>query len=153
VRPFQNAAVAKAFDAYPASIRPKLLALRQLILETAASTEGVGVLEEALKWGEPAYVTTASKSGSTVRIDWKHSSPAQYAMYFNCNTNLVESFRTMFPGEFEFEGNRAIVFAEAAVVPKESLAFCIGAALTYHRRKRTRGGDMTRHSHRAEGPA
>lgn len=137
MKPFENATVARVFEAYPAKVRPKLLALRELILETAASTDGVGDLEETLKWGEPAYITSKSKSGSTVRIDWKKSNPAQYAMYFNCQTNLVETFRALFPTEFKFEGNRAIVFTETEIVPTDSLAYCVAVALTYHRRNPT----------------
>ncbi len=116
-------------------MRRKLMALRKIILETAASTEGVGEIEETLKWGEPAYVTAQSKSGSTVRIGWKKSAPSQYAMYFHCQTNLVETFRTLFPNEFRFEGNRAIVFTESDTVPRDALAFCVAAALTYHRKR------------------
>jgi hypothetical protein len=137
VSPFQNAVVAQVFEAYPSNVRKKLLALRELIFKTAASTQGVGELEETLKWGEPAYITSKSKSGSTVRIDWKKSKPSQYAMYFHCQTNLVETFRTLFPNEFKFESNRAIIFTESEVVPTDSLAFCVAAALTYHRRKDT----------------
>lgn len=132
VKQFQSSAVAKVFDAYPSGMRCSLLVLRELIFETAASTPGVGELEETLKWGEPAYVTSQSKSGSTVRIGWKKSDPTRYAMYFHCQTNLVETFRTLFPKELKFEGNRAIVFTECDAVPKDSLAFCIAAALTYH---------------------
>lgn len=116
-------------------MRRKLLALRKLIFETAAATEGVGKLDETLKWGEPAYVTAESKSGSTIRIDWKKAQPSRYAMYFHCQTNLIETFRTLFPTEFEFEGNRAIVFDESGNVPIDALSFCIAAALTYHRNK------------------
>ena len=135
MKPFANAAVAQVFDSYPPAMHRKLLALRALIFDTAASTEGVGRLEETLKWGEPAYVTSESKSGSTVRIDWKKSCPAQYAMYFHCQTTLVETFRTLFPADFKFQGNRAIVFDESDSVPVDALAFCIAAALTYHRNK------------------
>lgn len=135
MKPFENAAVAQAFEAYPVYFRRKLLALRELIFQTAASTEGVGVIEETLKWSEPAYVTSQSKSGSTIRIDWKKSNPSQYAMYFHCQTNLVDTFRALFPTEFKFEGNRAIVFNEHDAVPIDSLAFCIAAALIYHRSK------------------
>ena len=137
MKPFRNAAVAQAFAAYPPVMRRRLLALRKLIFETAASTPGVGELEETLKWGEPAYLTSQSKTGSTVRIDWKKSRPTQYAMYFHCQTNLVETFRTLFPREFKFEGNRAIVFNEGDLVPTDSLAFCVAAALTYHRNNAT----------------
>jgi hypothetical protein len=136
--PFKSKSVAQAFDAYPAKPRQKLLALRELIFKIAASTEGVGALEETLKWGEPAYTTTQSGSGSTVRIGWKKSTPTQYAMYFNCQTTLIETFKTLFAKEFRFEGNRAIVFKVSATVPADSLAFCVAAALTYHR-SRERG--------------
>ena len=128
-------ATARVFEAYPPALRRKLMVLRKLILDTAAATEGVGEIEETLKWGEPAYLTTQSKSGSTLRIAWKKSAPTQYAMYFNCQTTLVETFRTVFQNEFRFEGNRAIVFNEADPVPRDALAFCIAAALTYHRGK------------------
>jgi Domain of unknown function (DU1801) len=136
MKPFMNGAVAQAFEAYPPTMRRKLLALRELIFKTAASTPGVGELEETLKWGEPAYVTSQSKSGSTVRIGWKKANPKQVAMYFHCQTNLIETFRTMFPNEFSFEGNRAIVFDETDDMPSDSLAVCIAASLTYHRRSR-----------------
>ena len=132
--PFQSTAVAQAFEAYPPAMRRKLLALRELIFRTAASTPGVSELEETLKWGEPAYLTSKSKSGSTVRIDWKKSKPDEYAMYFNCQTTLVETFKSLFPRELEFEGNRAIVLRQSDAVPMDALAFCIAAALTYHRR-------------------
>jgi Domain of unknown function (DU1801) len=132
MRPFQNPAVKEVFESYPASMRAKLLVLRELIFETAASTPGVGDLDETLKWGEPAYATTQSKSGSPVRIAYKASRPTQYAMYFICHTNLVETFKTMFPNDFKFEGNRTIVFEASDRVPKRELAWCITAALTYH---------------------
>lgn len=134
MRPFENVSVGQVFEAYPPNVRIKLLALRELIFETADSIQGVGKLEETLKWGEPAYVTTQSKSGSTIRIDWKKSNPSQYAMYFNCKTTLIDTFRTVFPSEFKFEGNRAIVFDESEVVSTKALAFCIATAFTYHGR-------------------
>ena len=139
MKPIANAAVADVFEGYPPNIRRKLLALRALIFKTAALTQGVGELEETLKWGEPAYRTSESKIGSTVRINWKKSEPHKYAIYFNCQTDLVETFKTLFPREFEFEGNRAIVFSESATVPTDALAFCIQAALTYHRSKKKAG--------------
>lgn len=136
MKPFESVTVAQAFDAYPPAMRRKLLALRELIFKTAASTEGVGKLEETLKWGEPAYVTSRSRSGSTIRINRVKKSQSTYAIYFNCQTNLVETFRTLFPTDFKFEGNRAIVFGESDPVPTDALRFCIAAALTYHRSKR-----------------
>lgn len=135
MKSFANAEVLAKFDTYPPNARRKLLALRELVFRTAATTEGVGEIEETLKWGEPAYVTK-NKSGSTIRMDWKKNDPDHYAMYFHCQTNLVETFRTMFPQDFKFQGNRALVFALEDKAPQDSLAMCIAASLTYHLNKR-----------------
>jgi hypothetical protein len=110
------------------------MTLRALIFETAAATHGVGAVKETLKWGEPAYLTPEKGAGSTLRIDWKKARPNECAVYFNCRTNLVKSFRSMFPNDFRFEGNRALVLPLDRPVPKDALALCIAAALTYHRK-------------------
>jgi Domain of unknown function (DU1801) len=135
MKTFGNSSVAQTFATYPPQICRKLLALRKLIFDIAKTTDGVGPIEETLKWGELAYMTARSKSGSTIRLGWKKSNPTQYAMYFNCQTNLIESFRTLFPNDFKFEGNRAIVFDDDEGVPVDALCFCIAAALSYHLRK------------------
>ena len=132
---FKDPAVKRVFDSYSKELRPKMLALRQLIFDTAATTKGVGELQETLKWGEPAYVTAQTKSGSTIRIDQKRSHPSHYALYFNCQTNLIETFRQLFPTELSFEGNRAIVFDQEQDLPIPEVTFCIVSALTYHRHK------------------
>ncbi len=135
---FEDPAVEAKFATYTPRVRRKLLALRKLILKVARTTPGVGDIEETLKWGEPAYVTK-NRSGSTLRIDWKPSKPDHYAMYFNCQTNLVETFRSLFPHDFEFQGNRALLFAIDKPFPKDALLLCIEAALTYHQTKRRQG--------------
>jgi hypothetical protein len=132
---FTNPKVAAAFSAYPPQMRQRLMRLRTLILETAKETTGVGTLEETLKWNEPAYLTSQSKSGSTIRIN-QLSDPTRYAMFFNCNTNLVDSFRTLFPTAFRYQGNRAIEFSLTDKVPVNELKICIAMTLTYHRRKK-----------------
>ena len=139
MRPIQSQAVAAVFQSYPHAAREKLFALREIIFDVAAHTPGVGALEESLKWGEPAYITSATKSGSTIRIAWKPARPARRthcAMYFNCQTTLVDSFKTMFPTTFTFEGNRALLFDEHADVPVKALRICIEMALTYPSKKR-----------------
>lgn len=92
-RVFNNPVVAAVFVAYPETFRTKLMFLRQLIFDTAEKTEGVGELEETLKWGEPAYLTSQTKSGSTIRINWKESLGNNYAIYFKCTTDLVPTFK------------------------------------------------------------
>src|SRR5664279_193191 len=79
-------AVDTVFNAYPAPLKAKLQALRRLIFETARTTEGVGLLQETLKWGQPGYLTPETRSGSTIRIDQVKSDARQYAVYFHCQT-------------------------------------------------------------------
>ena len=128
----ENPKVSQVFEKHPEPIRKKLLFLRQLILETASETEGIEQLEETLKWGEPSYLT---KKGSTIRINSKKSDSNQYAIYFNCKTILVETFREIYRDTFCFEDNRAIVFNQGDKIPIEQLKHCIALALTYHDRK------------------
>ena len=121
--------VARVFNRYPRKMKQKLMKLRELIFDVAAKTKDVGQLEETLKWGEPAYLTSESKSGSLIRIDVKKSDPSKYAMYFHCQTNLVGSFRTLFPDSFSYEKNRAIVFEENERVPVNEHVHFDGADL------------------------
>ncbi len=139
-----NIDVAAVFESYPKEIRTKLMFLRELILETAASIEAVGEIEETLKWGEPSYLTPKTKSGSTVRIDWKKAQAKQYAMYFKCTANLVVAFREKYPKKFKYEKNRAIVFNMDDEIPVKELKTCIALALTYHRNKNLKTVDRWR---------
>lgn len=128
----KNPAVEEVFKNYPKQIRPKLEHLRQLIIETASEIEGIEILEETLKWGEPSYLV---KKGSTIRIDYKSVKHDQYAMYFKCTSKLVETFKTIYENTFSFEGTRAIVFKLTDKVPEAELKHCVLLALTYHRVK------------------
>jgi hypothetical protein len=134
--PFADPAVAAAFQAFPAQPRKRLLALRRLVFVTAAGNPQVGPIQEALRWGEPAYLTPASRSGSTLRLGWRPADPERCALFFHCRTNLVETFRTWFGDELEYEGNRAVLLPVAGTLPREAVAFCIRAALTYHQSRR-----------------
>lgn len=129
------AAVAKVFRAYPPKLKSKLASLRRLILKTAARTEGVGALDETLKWGQPSYLTPETNSGSTIRIDRVKASDDKYAVYFHCQTDLVSTFRELYPKKFAYEGNRAIVLDAKKKPDEKALAHCIALALTYHARK------------------
>jgi len=62
-----NPKVELVFANYPEEVRGKMLELRALVLETAAALNGVLVLEETLKWGEPSYL---AKHVRTLRMDW-----------------------------------------------------------------------------------
>jgi len=127
---FTNADVAAVFESYSTPIKKKLLFLRQMIFNVAAETEGVGQLEETLKWGQPSYLTVKPKSGSTIRIDQVKSHEGQYAMYFHCQTTLVDTFKEIYANEFRFEGNRSIIFNLRDQIPMQALSHCISLDLT-----------------------
>ena len=129
-------AVDAVFNAYPKPIKTRLLALRRLIFDTAKATKGVGALQETLKWGQPSYLTTETKSGSTIRIDQVKSAADQYAVYFHCQTDLVETFRELYPTEMRYGGNRSILLNAGDGLPEAALRHCVALALTYHLNKR-----------------
>lgn len=129
-------AVAAVLETYPAALRERLMRLRTLILDTAAATAGVGPLEETLKWGQVSYLTSASGSGTTVRID-RDKRTGRPALYVNCQTDLLSRYRTLYPQGFGYDGERGVVLDET---PDEAaLRHMIALALTYHASKK-RGG-------------
>lgn len=132
----ESADVAAVFASYPEDLRQELLELRELILDTAYSTAGVGAIEETLRWGQPAYLTSETGSGSTIRIaPTRPDSTHDYAMYFICHTNLVETFQALFGESLFYEGERALLFTVGVDPPKDELRECISLALTYHQSK------------------
>ena len=130
---FADPAVAAVFEAYPAAMRRRLLALRALVFDVAAKTEGVGRLTETLKWGQPSYLTEETKSGTTVRIDRLKNADG-YALYVHCQSGLVSTFRALYPDTFRYEGKRALLFDTEEGLPLPALRHCIGLALTHHLR-------------------
>jgi hypothetical protein len=139
--PAKPSNVETVFSSYPQAVAAKLNRVRRLIFETAAATTGVGALTETLKWGEPAYLTEETGIGSTIRLGWPRNQSDRCAVYFNCRTSLVSTFREMFAGELTFVGERAIVLDVTESMPTKPLTICLSLALTYHRDKRRRAGD------------
>lgn len=139
---FTDRNVAKVFDAYPDDIRARLMRLRALIFDTGRDIDGVGPLEETLKWGQPSYLTSDSGSGSTIRID-REKADGRIAMYFHCQTDLVATFRELYPTQMIYGGNRSILFDASSRIPEKALRHCIGLALTYHARNSASKGKRT----------
>ena len=124
--------VAAAYRSFPPAARRYLERIRALIFETAAALDGVGPITETLKWGEPAYLTERSRSGTTVRLGWKAARPQECALLVHCQTTLVDTWRSLFP-ELIFDGNRALRLPLDEPLPEPALRRCIEMALTYHR--------------------
>lgn len=132
---FDNPDIAAVFESYPAPLRKALLALRALILDTAAALDGVGPVEEALRWGQPSYLTAKTKSGTTIRIDRVKADSHRYALYVHCQTDLIAQFKERYPSELTYDGKRAVIFDLETPPPEDIVRHCIALALTYRARK------------------
>lgn len=118
-----------AFYAYDDGLRDRLLDLRELIYVIAKETEGVGHLEETLKWGQISYLNPA---GTTLRIGTVPDTE-QLAIYVHCQTSVVESLRAR-PGPLQFEGNRCVKLPLDEELASPELRSCIQSILTYRLR-------------------
>ncbi|MGC9461324.1 DUF1801 domain-containing protein [Vibrio genomosp. F10] len=124
------------WDSYPANIAPVICRLRELILQ-AAKEEDLGTVEETLKWNELSYSVT---SGSPIRLDWTLKTPHHCYVYFHCQTKLVDTFRELYDGVLQFQGNRAMVIAIKELyiedsLPETQIKHCLKLALTYQKVK------------------
>jgi hypothetical protein len=128
--------VLTAFDAFPPEARHRLADIRAMILGVAADDPRIGAISEALKWGEPAYLTEATGSGSTIRLGRPRKAPDRVAIYFICRTSLVDEFRERFGEDYEYEGTRAVLIPLAAPLQTAQIEFMLSRALTYHLRPR-----------------
>jgi Domain of unknown function (DU1801) len=133
---FEDVDVEAVFNAYPLPVQRKLLALRRMVFDVAKKTAGVGQLEEALRWGQPSYLTSETGSGSTIRIDQIKNEPGKYSIYFICTSGLIDTFKELYKDEMDFASNRSIVFGIENELPEDALRHCISLALTHHLRKR-----------------
>ncbi|SFD00855.1 hypothetical protein [Devosia psychrophila] len=87
-------------------------------------------------WGQVGYLTTASGSGTTVRID-RDKASGQPAIYVNCKTDLLGRYRELYPDAFGYDGNRGVVVGDAP--DQAALRHVITLALTYHMNKKSAG--------------
>jgi len=136
MRKFTNPRVEAVFASYPEPCKAHLFAIRELILDTADGMSLPGGIEETLKWGEPSYLPIKPRTGSTIRIG--RFDEHNVGLYFNCQTMLVESFRSMYGDELTYSKNRAILFNIAESLPEPVIKACTQMALGYHLNKSTK---------------
>ncbi|MTI01005.1 DUF1801 domain-containing protein [Roseibium sp. RKSG952] len=127
MRPFEDPAISAAFDALPQDTRTGVLKLRELIFETAQELPKALPLQEALRWGQPAYL---APKGSTIRLGGHKS--ARFALFVHCQSRLMCEFTSAFPGEDRIDGNRAILFDSPDQIDETRHGWLIARALTYH---------------------
>ena len=130
-----SAPVAAAFEAFPPTAQPGLRALRAVILSVAADTPEAGHLSEELRWGQPAYLTPDTGSGTALRLGVPKS--GGFALFVHCQTTLIEEFRDIGGPGWPVEGRRAILFDDPGAVDDPALRLLIRRALTYHLKKRS----------------
>jgi len=123
----------EAIAPYSFKAQKLLTHLRKLVHKTAGDLPEVGEITEALRWNQFSFLT--EKSGSTFRIDGKRNDANVVAMYFHCQSGLIDQFKTHYAKELKFEGNRAIILDVNEKLPVAALRHCISLALTHHLRK------------------
>lgn len=128
-RPLPDA-VAPAFDVPDAAARQGLLALREMILDEAGHLPQIGRVEEALRWGQPAYLTPDTKAGSSLRLGVPRT--GGFGLYVHCRTTLIADYKEMFPHKDRIEGTRAVLFDDPAELSPDRQRWLIRRALTYH---------------------
>jgi len=129
--PSLNPTINELVKAYPEPVKSLFHEIRSLIFDVALDKQ-LGSIEETLKWGQPAYLC---KSGSTIRVHWNQQQENSFEILFNCKTILIETFKEVYQGEFNYRGNRVIVLSLTEPLPA-SLKSCIYMALNYHNLKK-----------------
>lgn len=129
-RAFASADIAAAFDIADLQARKGLLILREMIFEVGDDLPQIGKINEALRWGQPAYLTPETKSGTTLRLGIPKS--GGFALFVHCQTTLISDYQAAFPNVTNIEGNRAILFNTTAEIDPNKHKWLIRQALTYH---------------------
>lgn len=129
MEPFEDSSVEQVFEKYPLVKQKSLLEIRQLIFDTHKELSPNENLIESLKWNQPTYT---AKEGTPIRID--QFGTTKIAIFFHCQTNLVEQFREQFADSLTFSKNRAIVLIPTDALPINDLKLCIQMGLTYHKK-------------------
>lgn len=122
--------VQAVFNSFAPQEQKALLNIRTILFDMAAETSGVGAIEETLKWGQPSYLTTKPKSGTTIRLGVPEKGCV--AMYVHCSTTVIESFRDVYADIYRTEGKRAVYFDLQEPLPEDAVKTLIHMALTYH---------------------
>lgn len=127
---FASSDVAMTFGGFDSTVQPVLLALRDLIFETARNDPQIGPIEEALRWGQPAYLTPVTKSGTTLRLG--QSRTGTPALFVHCQTSLVSDYKVAFPNRSDTQDKRAMLVPSCADIDPMRHGWLIRRALTYH---------------------
>lgn len=135
--PFASQQVEEAYDLTDREARECLLQLREMIFDTAQAQPDIGVIEETLRWGQPAYLTPETKAGSTIRLGVPKT--ARFALFVHCQSRLIPDYLAAYPMWDRVEGTRAVLFDHVAEIDPLRHGWLIEQALTYRLRKKKAG--------------
>jgi hypothetical protein len=130
---FSDPSVKAVFESYPQQMREALEDLREMILNIGDAMQGVGPLEESLKWGQPSYRSSRSGVGTAIRIGTQ-AAGTEFGLFVHCQTTLIEDFKALYGDRLRYSDNRGVIFTAGEVPPMEPLKHCIALALTYGQR-------------------
>ncbi|TKZ21691.1 hypothetical protein FAP39_03565 [Shimia litoralis] len=117
---------------WPSAAQSHFYTLRDILWGVAAADPAIGHLSEALRWGEPSFLTKQSGSGTTLRISWSAKHPDDIGIYVICRTDMLEQVRSLYPDSFRYVGTRGAMLSLNSDIPEDAVAFCGQRAFTYH---------------------
>ena len=134
--------VRAVFDTWPAPVQSGLTRLRALIFAEAALLPAIGPLTEALRWGQPAYLTLQTGAACSLRLG--PGKAGDFALFVHCRTDLIQAFSAG-PGHgARVQGTRAVLFATPADIPEPAVSHLIRSALTYHLNRQPQNSNAPR---------
>ena len=117
---------------WPKAAQTKFAEIRRRIRLEAAQTPEVGPLTETIKWGEPSWLTEATKSGTTIRVAWKPARADKIGVFVSCQTSIIETLREVYGDTLSYDGARGLLISLEAPVPENGLTHLIRLAQSYH---------------------
>lgn len=123
-----------AFEQVEPNARAVLLDIRALILETTNNSAEIGAIDETLKWGQPSYLPKKARIGSTLRL-WVDKDDGHPTLFVNCQTDLLDQIREIYPSQFRYGGARAVSLCGTLADVRAPVSHIILLVLTYHIRK------------------
>jgi len=131
----ENTPLFSHVSAWPAPARATLLACRS-IFHSTSEDRGLGPLDEALKWGQPAWRPRRPRTGSTLRLHWTDALPDHMAVYVDCKTDLASRMHDLYPDLAENDLRRRMSFRLDQPFPEQAISHLAEMTFTYHLAKR-----------------
>jgi len=119
------------YSNYPDHVLAEMLMIRGWIFQLEQEYD-LPPIQETLKWQQISFLC---KTGSTIRIDWQPEQPKKISIFCHCQTSLIDTFKQLYPQEFEFKGNRQLIVDLDVEKHAAPLKHCLSLALRYHKLK------------------